>query len=330
MRHNEKQQLTSYETSIQKSNEISMAKLSQGLTLNQMQLLAYAIYSTQKGGKTEFQKYEFEEKFQLDYKTAHAKQDCSKLATLRISTEDLLNDTFSFWNVLIGMEYDRGLFTFTWNPLFLPHILNLKERYITADLTITSKFKSSFSWTLYDYLKAHYGYWHRKLTKEELMRLFCVENVKSYHVNTSVFKQKVLDIAIQELNDYTELTVWYVEQKSGRSITGFDIHWSTGTKIIQATTAQIDELKIIVSAIQRDMFKYMDLNTEKYRKEVIDILRKSEELAIVLDNIEDMTFKEADFNLLRARQYLTRLERLVKLDLEAPEVPFYNWLEERD
>ena len=33
---------------------LSMAKLSHGLTLQQMQLLAYAIYSTQQDGKTEF------------------------------------------------------------------------------------------------------------------------------------------------------------------------------------------------------------------------------------------------------------------------------------
>lgn len=51
------------------------------------------------------------------------------------------------WNIFLGMEYERGLFKFEWSPKFLPHILNLKEKYITNDLTITSKFKSSFTWT---------------------------------------------------------------------------------------------------------------------------------------------------------------------------------------
>ena len=51
VRKNEKSTLTNYENGIKKSNELSMAKLNQGLTLNQMQLLAYAIYSTQQDGK---------------------------------------------------------------------------------------------------------------------------------------------------------------------------------------------------------------------------------------------------------------------------------------
>jgi len=59
-RKNDKKQVVSYENSIKKSNELSMAKLSHGLTLQQMQLLAYAIYSTQQDGKTEFRKADFE------------------------------------------------------------------------------------------------------------------------------------------------------------------------------------------------------------------------------------------------------------------------------
>ena len=53
-RINSKETLLNYENSILKSNEISMSKLSHGLSLNQMQLLAYAIYSTQKDGNTAF------------------------------------------------------------------------------------------------------------------------------------------------------------------------------------------------------------------------------------------------------------------------------------
>lgn len=40
-----------------------MVKLGQGLTPYQMQLLAFAIFSTQQDGKTEFRKYEFQDKF---------------------------------------------------------------------------------------------------------------------------------------------------------------------------------------------------------------------------------------------------------------------------
>ena len=73
-------------TALKKSNELSMAKLNQGLTLNQMQLLAYAIYSTQQDGKTEFIKADFEKKFGIEkYQT----QACERRCTPSFKIENL-------------------------------------------------------------------------------------------------------------------------------------------------------------------------------------------------------------------------------------------------
>src|SRR5699024_10009769 len=104
------------DNSIRKSNELSMAKLSHGLSLNQMQLLAYAIYCTQKDGETQFRKSDMEKKFNMEkYQTAHAKEDANRLLDLKFSTEDLENDYFEFWNVFQGIRYKEGLFTFKWS-----------------------------------------------------------------------------------------------------------------------------------------------------------------------------------------------------------------------
>ena len=217
-----------------------MAKLNQGFTLNQMQLLAFAIFSIQQNGATEFHKSDFEKKFELTkYNTVDARKDASKLSRLQFSIEDLENDYFEYWNFFSGIRYKEGLFTFKWTEELIPHILELKEKYIMADLTITSKFKSSFSWTLYDYLKAHYGYWHRPLKKEELMKLFGVDDKKSYQSNTSLFKKKVLDVAVNEINEHTELEVRYKEETKGRNIVGFDLIWSNGRTVASAAKRQI-------------------------------------------------------------------------------------------
>src|SRR3954471_9971408 len=196
-----------------------MAKLNHGLTLNQMQLLAYAIFCTQQNGATEFRKVNFEKKFGINqYRTEDAKKDASKLSHLQFSIEDLENDYFEYWNFFQGIRYKEGLFTFKWTEEMLPHILELKEKYITTDLTITAKFRSGFSWILYDFLKAHYGYWHKPITKEGLMKLFGVEEKKTYQKNTNDFKRIVLDVAVAEINEHTELEVRYKEEKKGRSI----------------------------------------------------------------------------------------------------------------
>src|SRR5690625_6856883 len=112
-RINTKKQLFDKEKKKKKSNEIYMAKLSHGLTLNQMQLLAYAIYCTQKDGKTEFIKADFEKKFGIEkYQTVHAKDDARRLLDLKFSAEDLENNYFEYWNVFQGIRYKEGLFSF--------------------------------------------------------------------------------------------------------------------------------------------------------------------------------------------------------------------------
>ena len=180
-RKNDKEQLVSHENSIKKSNEFSMSNLNHGLSLNQMQLLAYSIYCTQQDGSTEFIKADFERKFGLKrYKTEDAYKDSEKVSALRYSTQNLEEKKFRFTAVFTDLQYDNGTFKIEWNPKFVPHILELKNYYVTTDLTITSKFKSSFSWTLYEYLKACYGAYYVPASKGALLRLFGVENRKTY------------------------------------------------------------------------------------------------------------------------------------------------------
>lgn len=294
-RTNSKTQIISYENSIQKSKEFSISKLNQGLTLNQMQLLAFAIYSTQQNGATEFHKADFEKKFGIEkYQTIHAKQDAQKVSSLQFSIEDLENHYFEYWNVFGSIKYKEGLFTFRWNEEFVPHILELKEKYITTDLTITSHFKSGFSWTLYDYLKAHYGYWHKPISKEALMRLFGVENKKTYRENTALFKKTVLDVAIAEINKYTELEIYYTVEKEGRAITGFDLIWSNGQKLTSATKKQIEEIESIVDIVFEDMFEYINLDNETDRLRSRDLIREIEDMRKFIDEPISITSERAN------------------------------------
>ena len=306
-----------------------MAKLSHGLTLNQMQLFAYAIYSTQQDGKTEFRKAEFEKKFNLTkYNTTEAKEDTMRLLDLKFSTVDLVNNYFEFWNVFQGIKYKEGLFTFKWSEDMIPHILQLKEKFVMTDLTITANFNSSFSWTLYDYLKAHYGYWHKLLSKEELMKLFGVEAIKSYQNNTGLFKRRVLDVAIKEINKYTELDVRYEEEKKGRSIIGFDLIWSNGKKIKSATKKQVSELRRIISVISKDMFDFININNDENRKKAIELVKETEMMKIFVEDPICITYEKADELLFTANNNLRMLSLMSEKDGNRDTSFYYNWLEE--
>ena len=330
MRTNDKELLIDYDNSIKRSNELSMAKLSHGLTLNQMQLLAFAIYCTQQDGRTEFIKADFEKKFSIEkYQTVHAKEDAKRLMDLKFSTEDLDNDSFEYWNVFQRISYKQGLFRFKWSDDMVPHILELKEKYVVTDLMVTAKFKSGFSWTLYDYLRAHYGYWHKVISKEELMKLFGVEDRKTYQKNTGKFKSTVLDVAIDEINKYTELEVRYEEEKQGRKIVGFDLIWSSGEKVKRASKKQVEELKAITKVIFDDMFEFMNLNDPDNRKRAIELIRDSESISVHLQEPITITSARANELLLKANDNLRELVRMLKQEKNGRDLSvYYNWLKE--
>lgn len=336
VRKNQKKQLISHENSIKKSNELSMAKLNQGLTLNQMQLLAFSIYCTQKNGVTEFHKADFEKKFGISkYKTEDARKDSDKVTSIKFSQWVPEKDYFDFWNVFRGMSYHAGIFHFTWTEEMIPHILELKEKYITTDLTIASKFKSSFSWTLYDYIKAHHGYWHKPISKESLMKLFGVENIKTYAENTAQFKRGVLDVAISEINKHTELEVRYNVEKEGRTIIGFDLIWSNGEKLTSATKKQIKEIQDILEIVFEDMFQYVNIDDKGDRQRAINLIREIEDMRGHIVEPISITKEKANELIKRAAWNFRELNQLLEKNQQpvSPEsrkkVKFYNWLEDK-
>lgn len=314
------------ENAIRKSNVFSIASMSHGLTLNQTQLLAFAIFATQKTGKTEFHKADFEKKFELErYKTSQARTDSKKLLSLQVTYIDG-DDDWEYWNVFIGMKYREGVFEFEWNPKILPHILDLKEKYITTDLTIASQFKSSFSWTLYDFLKASYGLWYREFTKQELMQLFAIQNVKTY-ANTAQFKRGVLDKAISEINALTEYQVHYKEQKEGRAIVGFTLIWTVGETTKKCTKKQLDDAMRICEIILDQALDWVDLQGQEARERAITLVRRVREISLqIAPNLTLHRLAELQ-NILQST--LNELERLK--EFQVPRKPiFYNWLDERE
>src|SRR5699024_3351299 len=245
-------------------------------------------------------------------------------------------------NVFIAIEYDRGEFIFEWNKRMLPHIIKLKEKYILTDLTITSQFVSGYRWILYDYLKAHYGYWQKTLSKEALIKLFAVENIKSYQATPNL-KQRVLNLAIEEVNKFTEINVWYTEKKVGKTITHFTIHWSVGKPEAGATEEQMSLLRSIYNEVEEKMFDYISIkntqNLEKMRANVIKIKKKKKSKkmranVIKIKEINKMvnnklSSEKAKELISEAKTIYHELEYMLKNDKNIRDKSIYfNWLED--
>jgi len=327
-----KESLQSRENSIKKSNEISMAELNYGLDLNQMQLLAFAIYSTQQDGKTEFRKHQFEKKFGIEQlRPNDAMNNAYRLLDMKIELRDLEKEKSRGHNVFMDYYYDNGLFSFEWNPKMIPHILDLKERYIVIDLEVASHFKSSFSWRLYEFLKGHYGYFRKELTKQEIYELFNVEERKTYQKSVSQFKRGVLDVAIKEINYYTELDVWYKEQKNGRAIVGFKIYWSKGKVLEKATDKQIAAIQGVMEAVEENMFTYAQIKNDEKRMRAFEIMDWVTNYRPYITDPIEITKTKADSIMEDLDFQLSLLNGLIDTDKPMRDTSFYyNWLEGSD
>lgn len=230
------------------------------------------------------------------------------------------------------MEYDVGQFTFEWNSKILPHILELKQKYVVTDLKITSKFKSSYSWRLYEYLKGHYGYFSLKYTKQEIFKLFNVEHIKTYQSKITDFKRGVLNVAIKEINKLTELQVRYKEHKKGRSITHFELFWNIGQTAERASSKQLDHISSMLDKIEANTLTYIDLNNEEYREYAINLVKHSKEYESLLDPNTEITVEKADEVIKTLQFNLSMLESMPEKDANKSDkkepFPDYNWLED--
>lgn len=328
MRKNSKQLLRTTENSIKKSNQLALSALHVGLTLRQIQLLSFCILCTQQNGFSSFKKVDLERKFNLvKYNSKDTKEDAKAIFKLSIGLSSLDNEHFSMTNVFKDLNYEKGTFTFIWHERLVEHIIQLKDKYITTDLTIASKFNSSFTWILYDHLKAHYNYWYLSFSKKDLMDLFGVGDKQTYAANTSLFRKYVLDVAINEMKEHTEYDVWYVPKKNGRSIVGFDIHWSSGENIDKGTQKQADLLKNILDFINERTVDYINLDSKADRHRAIELIQKTEKMREFTIEPINITQNYADTLIKNSKFNLNELNRLLEKN-NRPKVPFYNWLEE--
>ena len=118
---------------------------------------------------------------------------------------------------------------FAWNDLMKPYLIDLKKCYTQYLASDYLKLKSVHSQNMYEQLKSLESYekqYKKKptITVEELRNIFQVNGKKAYD-RWGAMKQLVIDKAIKEINEVTDITVQYRPIKKGRTVVAleFDI-----------------------------------------------------------------------------------------------------------
>ena len=104
-------------------------------------------------------------------------------------------------------------------PVVIPYISNLESRFTAYQLKNVSQMTSFYAIRLYELLAQYKMIGTRSIDLIEL-KDFLGATEKAYE-RMDNFKKKVLDLSVNQVNQFTDLMVSYEALKSGRSISGY-------------------------------------------------------------------------------------------------------------
>ena len=180
--------------------------------------------------------------FNVDDSTAYLtiKEACKRLRGRYFTYDRLVNDnleqTESNWVQSVSYAINSSYVKIKFTDDVMPLITNLERHFTSYQLEQVKDLTSIYSIRLYELLIS----W-KKTKKVELsladLRLKLGIEPNEYKAMNN-FKAKVLDLAVTQINQHTDITVKYGQVKQGRTITGFTFTFKQKAKD-KATAQQI-------------------------------------------------------------------------------------------
>ncbi|MGP5649638.1 replication initiation protein RepM, partial [Psychrobacter celer] len=143
------------------------------------------------------------------------------------------------WVDKIGYEKDTGIVYLRFTHDVVPLITRLEQQFTSYDIEQISSLNSGYAIRLYELLIQ----W-RSVGKtpvfdlQQFRQQLGVEETK--YSRMSDFKKYVLDFAVQQINEHTDITVKYDQHKKGRVITGFTFKFKVKNKTKNARKSDSD------------------------------------------------------------------------------------------
>ena len=154
----------------------------------------------------------------------------------KLNTSDDLIKVKSRWVQKIAYREKSGAVYFQFSTDLIPLITNLKEYFTSYYLSQTSDFSSTYATRLFELLMQ----W-KSTNAIPVMALHELRNSLGVEENqyklVADFKKRVLDIAVNQINETTDYKIEYEQHKEGRTITGFSFKFKLKNS---KSKAQID------------------------------------------------------------------------------------------
>lgn len=143
------------------------------------------------------------------------------------------------WVDKIGYEKDTGIVYLRFTHDVVPLITRLEQQFTSYDIEQISSLNSAYAIRLYELLIQWRSVGKTPVFElEQFRQQLGVEEVK--YSRMSDFKKYVLDFAVQQINEHTDITVKYDQHKQGRIITGFTFKFKVKAKAKKAMDSERD------------------------------------------------------------------------------------------
>jgi len=222
----EKKQNKQYFSIVKKSNAL-IQKARYTFSLQQQKILCFLITHLAENDTHETEKkfdiktfYDFMEVDSKNYERVRENLKALRDKSWFITSEDGTETSVSFLTK-ISTNKRNGTATVFFDRDILPYLQELKTKYTTYKLYYIMTMKSQYSIRLYELFKSVAGKTNWYFSVEELRKLFMCE--KNYSLMAD-FKKRVIEPAIKEINEKTDITVDFTYVSEGRKILGIDCH----------------------------------------------------------------------------------------------------------
>lgn len=235
------------------------------------------------------------EQFSVEKHTAYTvlKDACKNLFARQFTYQEISKNgnltTFtSRWVSKIGYTENEATVQIVFAPDVVPLITRLEEQFTSYELEQVAPLQSKYAVRLYELLIMWRSVGKTPILKIEDFRQKIGVGVSEYSVISNL-KQRVLEPAIKQINEHTDITASYEQHKRGRTITGFSFKFKPKPTKKEATQANRDKNTV-------DMFsKLSDAQIRTYSSK----LSRLHTLSDLAGKLDYASFAEWIANILR-------------------------------
>jgi len=127
------------------------------------------------------------------------------------------SETLVGWLSRVTINRRSGTVQIRIEDILAPFLFDLGKKFMEYQLIQILGMKSAYSIRIYELLKSYAFQKTKTFDIDELKHLLMVDTIESYKSFPN-FRRKVLEIAIKEINELTDLTIYFETIKKGRKI----------------------------------------------------------------------------------------------------------------